>query len=38
VRRWFEDELEGQRVPNPTVARRRIARAAEVPVGTEKRR
>jgi radical SAM family protein len=27
VRRWFEDELEGQRVPKPTVAPRRIARA-----------
>src|SRR4051812_19722719 len=27
VRRWFEDEFEGQRVPKPTVARRRIAKA-----------
>jgi radical SAM superfamily enzyme YgiQ (UPF0313 family) len=27
VRGWFEDELEGQRVPKPTVARSRIAKA-----------
>jgi radical SAM superfamily enzyme YgiQ (UPF0313 family) len=27
VRRWFEDEFEGQRVPRPTVGRRRIAQA-----------
>lgn len=27
VRRWFEDEFEGARVPRPTVGRRRIAKA-----------
>jgi hypothetical protein len=27
VRRWFEDELDGRRVPKPGVARKRIAQA-----------
>jgi hypothetical protein len=27
VRRWFEEEFEGERVPKPTVGRRRIAQA-----------
>ena len=27
VRRWFEDEFEGKRLPRPTVGRQRIARA-----------
>jgi radical SAM superfamily enzyme YgiQ (UPF0313 family) len=27
VRRWFEEEFEGERVPRPTVGRRRVAKA-----------